>query len=49
MDQNCKEGCQPDCKSKMTAFYYIDGVYINRAIAKKIGKGGFGDVYEGEF
>lgn len=49
MDQNCKPECKPDCKSKMTAFYFKNGIYIDRNNAKKIGKGGFGDVYKGDW
>ena len=33
----------------MTAFYYINGVYIDRATAEKVGKGGFGEVYKGDW
>ena len=49
IDQHCNPDCTTDCKSKMTAFYYINGVYIDRTIAEKVGKGGFGDVYKGDW
>jgi|OM-RGC.v1.022195651 hypothetical protein len=49
MDQNCKTDCKADCNSKMTAFYYKDNAYIDRNNAEKVGKGGFGDVYKGDW
>ena len=33
----------------MTAFYYKDNVYIDRDSAEKIGRGGFGEVYIGDW
>ena len=48
-DQECNPGCPAHCKSNMTAYYYINNVYIQRSQATQVGRGAFGTVFEGKW
>ena len=48
-DQNCHSGCPADCKSKLDAYYYKDGVYIEREQSNWIGQGASGSVFVGRW
>lgn len=49
MNQECESGCPTDCKSKLVAFYYKNGVYIQRIQANQVGQGAFGSVFGGKW
>ena len=49
MDQNCSPECPTDCKSKMIAHYYKNGVYIERLQAIQVGNGAFGTLFGGKW
>ena len=46
-DYVCPEGCPPDCKSRMKAFYLNNGSLVRMIKSNQIGNGGFGNVYKG--
>ena len=46
-DYLCPEGCPPDCKSRMKAFYLNNGSLVRMNRSNQIGHGGFGNVYKG--
>ena len=49
IDQQCESTCPTDCKSKLVAFYYKNGLYIQRSQANKVGQGAFGTVFGGKW
>ena len=48
-DYLCPEGCLPNCKAKMKAFYQNDGAMVRITESNQVGKGGFGNVYKGKW
>ena len=48
-DQECKDGCLSDCNSKLVAFYYKNGPYVQRSETNRLGQGAFGTVFRGKW
>jgi len=48
-DQECPSDCPADCKSKLTAFYYKNGPYIQRNQANRLVHGDLGTVFKGKW
>ena len=48
-DISCPENCPPKCKTRMKAFYLNNGPMVKMTEPNQIGKGGFGNVYKGEW
>ena len=48
-DQKCPAGCLPDCNSKLVAFYYKNGPYVQRSETNRLGQGAFGTVFRGKW
>ena len=48
-DISCPESCPPKCKTRMKAFYLNNGPMVKMTEQNQIGKGGFGNVYKGEW
>lgn len=49
INQECESSCPTDCKSNLTAFYYKNGVYVQRSQANQVGQGAFGTVFRGKW
>ena len=48
-DIQCKESCPADCPSKFDRFYYKNGPLVEMSEQNRIGKGGFGLVFQSSF
>ena len=48
-DISCQENCPPKCKTRMKAFYLNNGPMVKMTEPNQIGKGGYGNVYKGEW
>ena len=48
-DIKCDETCPVDCLSKFQKFFYKNGELVKMTERNKIGQGGFGSVFKGQF